>query len=131
MSGNTLNIRGNLMIEGKSEMSGVLKCKRIERPDDTNGKKTGEKFLGRNVYYREVELPTLDCAERPPHGLRTGVIEGFFPGLTCCIVAYGGDHFRTPSHLKIMFLFFSYQKTVIIWKFKPNMTSQSLDCVYG
>jgi hypothetical protein len=99
MSGTTLNIRGNLMIEGKSEMSGVLKCRRVERPDNTNGKMTGEKFLGRNVYYREVELPKLDCAESPPHGLRTGVIVGFFPSYTCCIVAYGGDHFTTSSQV--------------------------------
>jgi uncharacterized membrane protein YgcG len=88
MSGTTLNIRGNLMIEGKSEMSGVLKCKRIERPDDVDGKMTGEKFLGRYVYYKEWD-----------GDLTSPQIEDFFPSTHCYIVAFGGDYFTTFSQV--------------------------------
>jgi hypothetical protein len=86
MSGTTLNIRGNLLIQGQSEMSGVLRCKRIERPDEIDGKMTGEKFLGRNVYYKEWE-----------GDLENSHIEGFFPSPSCCIVAFGGDHLTNST----------------------------------
>jgi hypothetical protein len=86
MTKKILNLRGDINVEGNFEVSG-------RSVDSAGGKKTGEKFLGVDVYIKE-------------HGgtLNGKHLSDFFPNSVCKIVDYGGDYNLDKGRVPIQYM---------------------------